>query len=167
MDYSHYEFIKVEKDGKVAVFTLNRPESLNAITPQLHTEIEDIFADVANDSDVNAVVLTGAGRAFCAGGDVKGMDTRQSDAPSQTRGSLSNAKRLIMLIETSKRGISQKAPRKDMGIPIVVQKASLKFRKSVRHRKTSTRPMLAFLLRRSILALRTSVSSSHKARETP
>lgn len=96
MDYSHYEFIKVEKDGKVAVLTLNRPESLNAITPQLHTELEDIWADVANDSEVNAVVLTGAGRAFCAGGDVKGMDTRQSDTPPQTRGSLSNAKRLIM-----------------------------------------------------------------------
>jgi enoyl-CoA hydratase len=77
MDYSRYKLIKVEKDDKVAVFTLNRPEALNAINAELHTELEDIFADVAQDNDVNVVVLTGAGRAFCSGGDVKGMDARQ------------------------------------------------------------------------------------------
>ena len=95
MDYSRYEFIKVEKDGRVAILTLNRPESLNAINPQLHSELEGIFADVARDDDVNAVVLTGAGRAFCAGGDVKGMDARQSDGSARTRDPLRGAKRLI------------------------------------------------------------------------
>jgi enoyl-CoA hydratase len=95
MDYSRYELIKVNLDGKVAIFTLNRPEALNAISPQLHTELEDIFADVAQDNDVNAVVLTGAGRAFCSGGDVKGMDTRQFDDPIKSRTPLRYAKRLI------------------------------------------------------------------------
>ena len=95
MDYSRYEFIKVEKDGRVAILTLNRPESLNAINSQLHSELEGIFADVARDDDVNAVVLTGAGRAFCAGGDVKGMDARQTDGSARTRDPLRGAKRLI------------------------------------------------------------------------
>ncbi len=95
MDYGRYEFIKVEKDGKVAVLTLNRPEALNAVNSQLHNELEEVFAAVARDDDVNAVVLTGAGRAFCAGGDVKGMDDRQGDDPLKTRTTLRNAKRLI------------------------------------------------------------------------
>jgi len=94
MDYSRYEFIKVEKDGKVAILTLNRPESLNAIHDQLHTELEDIFADVAQDGDVNVAVITGAGRAFCAGGDVKGMDARQF-SDFRARVPLRYARRLI------------------------------------------------------------------------
>jgi len=95
MDYSKYRLIKVSKEGKVAILTLDRPEALNAINPQLHTELEDIFADVARDSDVNTVVLTGAGRAFCAGGDVKGMDAREFNDPLKARVPLSYARRLI------------------------------------------------------------------------
>ena len=93
MDYSRYELIKVEKEGKVAILTLNRPEALNAINTQLHTELEDIFADVTRDDEINAVVLTGAGKAFSAGGDVKGMGT--SPAERLKRSPLSYAKRLI------------------------------------------------------------------------
>ena len=93
MDYRRYELIKVEKEGKVAILTLNRPEALNAINTQLHTELEDIFADVTRDDEVNAVVLTGAGKAFSAGGDVKGMGT--SPAERLKRSPLSYAKRLI------------------------------------------------------------------------
>ncbi len=75
-DYSRYECIKVEKTDKLATVTLNRPDSLNAVNPQLHHELERIWVDLAEDSDVNAILLTGAGRAFCAGGDVKGMASR-------------------------------------------------------------------------------------------
>lgn len=93
-DYKRYQTIKVEKDGKVAIVTLNRPESMNAVNPQLHTEMEDVFADLTRDDDVNAVVLTGAGKAFCSGGDVKGMDARQFE-PLKARVPLRSAKRLI------------------------------------------------------------------------
>jgi enoyl-CoA hydratase/carnithine racemase len=75
-DYSRYQCIKVEKEGKMATLTLNRPDSLNAVNPQLHRELEEIWVDVAQDTDINAILLTGAGRAFCAGGDVKGMASR-------------------------------------------------------------------------------------------
>ena len=73
MDYSAYEFLKVETVDRVATLTLNRPDSLNAITSRMHHEIEQIWLDLAADRDVNAILFTGAGRAFCAGGDIKGM----------------------------------------------------------------------------------------------
>jgi enoyl-CoA hydratase len=72
-DYSRYEFIKVEKAERVATVTLNRPDRLNAVNPGLHHELMTIWNDLAEDCEVNAIILTGAGRAFCAGGDVKGM----------------------------------------------------------------------------------------------
>jgi enoyl-CoA hydratase len=72
-DYSRYEMIKVEKANKVATVTLNRPDALNAVNDALHHELVKIWVDLADDEDVNAILLTGAGRAFCAGGDIKGM----------------------------------------------------------------------------------------------
>src|SRR2546422_156905 len=66
-DYSRYEFIKVEKAERVATVTLNRPDRLNAVNPGLHHELMTIWNDLAEDREVNAIILTGAGRAFCAG----------------------------------------------------------------------------------------------------
>jgi 2-(1,2-epoxy-1,2-dihydrophenyl)acetyl-CoA isomerase len=59
-------------DG-VALITLNRPESLNSMGGMLMPMLAGYLADVSRDRNVRCVVLTGAGRAFCAGGDVKGM----------------------------------------------------------------------------------------------
>ena len=59
-------------DGVVKI-TLNRPDSLNAMGGQLMPMLARFLQDASNDRDVRCVVLTGAGRAFCAGGDVKGM----------------------------------------------------------------------------------------------
>ena len=72
-DYSDYEFLKVDVVDRVATITINRPDSLNAVHNSLHHELEQVWIDVRADRDVNAIILTGAGRAFCAGGDVKGM----------------------------------------------------------------------------------------------
>src|SRR4029453_6893790 len=83
MDYSRYHYLSVERKEKVLVVALNRPESLNAINAPLHTELSQIFADIAQDRETEAVVLTGKGRAFCAGGDIKwfqGMTAQQLDA---------------------------------------------------------------------------------------
>src|SRR5882672_6857787 len=60
-----------EKNGKgVATITLNRPERLNALTFEVYRELTDTFAALRNEPEVRAVVLTGAGRGFCSGGDV-------------------------------------------------------------------------------------------------
>jgi len=75
-DYSSYQCIKVEKDNKLATVTFNRPDALNAVNSQLHDELERIWLDLAYDSEINAILLTGAGRAFSAGGDVKNMANR-------------------------------------------------------------------------------------------
>jgi 2-(1,2-epoxy-1,2-dihydrophenyl)acetyl-CoA isomerase len=60
----------VETDGRLRILTLNRPDRMNALTPELHHALRDALAEAASDSNIGAVVLTGAGRAFCSGGDV-------------------------------------------------------------------------------------------------
>jgi len=62
-----------KKADGVALITLNRPDSLNAMGGELMPLLADHLADCARDPSVRCVVLTGAGRAFCAGGDVKAM----------------------------------------------------------------------------------------------
>ncbi len=79
MDYSRYKNIIVEKKDKIAVVSLNRPDSLNAITFELHKEIVHVFEDMTWDDDIWAVILTGAGRAFCAGGDIKWFKKHNED----------------------------------------------------------------------------------------
>ncbi|OGO50745.1 MAG: hypothetical protein A2148_03360 [Chloroflexi bacterium RBG_16_68_14] len=74
-------------DG-VALITLNRPDSLNAMGGQLMPMLARYLDQSLRDREVRAVVLTGAGRAFCAGGDVKAMGQRPAGAPAggdQTR----------------------------------------------------------------------------------
>jgi enoyl-CoA hydratase len=73
LDYSEYAHLKIEIVDRVATVTLNRPDALNAVTSRMHHEMENVWLDLGADRDINAIVLTGAGRAFCAGGDVKGM----------------------------------------------------------------------------------------------
>ncbi len=62
--------ILVERDGAVATVTLNRPEQMNALSSGLRLGIGEAFAGLQADPEIRAVVLTGAGRAFCAGMDL-------------------------------------------------------------------------------------------------
>ncbi|MGH7313417.1 MAG: enoyl-CoA hydratase-related protein, partial [Candidatus Rokuibacteriota bacterium] len=66
------DFLEAVKDG-VAVLTLNRPDRLNALSPRMLQGLLEALPRLAEDPAVGALVLTGAGRAFCAGGDVKAM----------------------------------------------------------------------------------------------
>jgi enoyl-CoA hydratase/carnithine racemase len=65
-----YEQIQVEIQDKVATITLNRPEKLNAYTATMGAELQDAFADLDDNDDARVIVVTGAGRAFCAGADL-------------------------------------------------------------------------------------------------
>ncbi|MEE2661628.1 MAG: enoyl-CoA hydratase/isomerase family protein [Pseudomonadota bacterium] len=69
MDYSIYKTLLFEKNNRILTVTLNRPEKLNAIDGTMHEELSRVFEDINRDRSVDIVVLTGAGRAFCAGGD--------------------------------------------------------------------------------------------------
>jgi enoyl-CoA hydratase/carnithine racemase len=82
-----YEQITVEQRGRVALLTLNRPEKLNAWTPQMMAELTEAMRAAAADSGTGAMVVTGAGRAFCAGADIDavfrtGSEARDSGAPT-------------------------------------------------------------------------------------
>jgi enoyl-CoA hydratase len=68
-----YRTILVEREGKLATVTLNRPDRLNAVGDGMHEELEDFWGRVNHDAEINAILLTGAGRAFCAGGDISEM----------------------------------------------------------------------------------------------
>jgi enoyl-CoA hydratase/carnithine racemase len=70
-----------ELDEGVATLTLNRPEVRNALGDTISPALRRTIARVAGDSEVRAVLITGAGTAFCAGGDIKGMGGRQAPKP--------------------------------------------------------------------------------------
>ena len=85
-----YTDLKFDKEGGVATVTLNRPEKLNALTFKMIQGVTDFVEECGWDPDVRAIVITGAGRAFCSGDDiVGGMGERSGpprDAPSNERG---------------------------------------------------------------------------------
>jgi len=64
-------FIYEQTPTGIATITLNRPERLNALTFEVYRELTDTFAALRDEDDVRVVVITGTGRAFCSGGDVK------------------------------------------------------------------------------------------------
>lgn len=66
-----YENILLEKDGAIATITFNRPEALNALNNQTRAEFKEAIEEVKGDESVKTVILTGMGRAFIAGSDIK------------------------------------------------------------------------------------------------
>ena len=70
------KLVELTIEAKVAIVTLNRPEVRNAINDAMRSEFVAVMESVAKDDAVRAVVLTGQGKAFCAGGDIAGMKER-------------------------------------------------------------------------------------------
>ena len=70
MTYGPYEHIKTDVKDHILTLTLNRPEKLNAFTATMMNEMIDVFTKVNGDDGVRVVIVTGAGRAFCAGADL-------------------------------------------------------------------------------------------------
>lgn len=69
-----------EKNKNIAILTLNRPKALNSFTLDMRQYISTVFLDIADNDDIRAVVIKGAGRAFSAGGDIKSWeDTKNKD----------------------------------------------------------------------------------------
>jgi enoyl-CoA hydratase len=94
MNYTKYEALEVVRRGNVLHITLNRPEALNAIDRQSLAELSTVFIEASMDAEVDVVVLTGAGRAFSAGGDWNWMREQIRD-PEQFYEGLVNAKRML------------------------------------------------------------------------
>lgn len=86
--------IRVERDGPVRIVTLDRPDELNAFSEDLHAEFVQLLHQIEDDTDARAVVLTGAGKAFSAGGSFEDFERRRVD-PAARRRSLRLARRLV------------------------------------------------------------------------
>lgn len=71
--------LKLEIEDGVARLTINRPDCLNAVDGALHTALSRVFIDLAERRDLKVIVLTGAGKAFCAGGDLDWMREAAAD----------------------------------------------------------------------------------------
>ncbi len=91
MTYGPYKEILADVKDAILTLTLNRPEKLNAFTGTMMSEMIDVFTKVNTDDGVRAVVVTGAGRAFCAGADLSAgaatFDaTQRADRPERNAG---------------------------------------------------------------------------------
>lgn len=94
MNLDGYKNLLVRRDGKVLYVTMNRPETLNAVAGPMHGELERAFNDAALDDGTAVIVLTGAGRAFSAGGDIEDMQ-KLVDTPDDFFRGLIEGKRLL------------------------------------------------------------------------
>jgi len=80
-----YETISIEKDGGITWLMINRPEKRNAMSPQVHFDMETAIPRLADDPETKVLVLTGAGQAFCAGQDLRSYFRENDDNPAGRR----------------------------------------------------------------------------------
>lgn len=80
-----YEDIVYDVTERIATVTLNRPDAMNATTDRLYSELQDLLPRIAADSGVACVILTGAGRGFCAGADLKASKDELTPLQRRTR----------------------------------------------------------------------------------
>ena len=76
MKYEGYQELQIGRSGRILTLTIDRPEVKNAINAATHEELSRIFTDVDRDAETDVVILTGAGGAFCGGGDITWMAAR-------------------------------------------------------------------------------------------
>src|SRR5437763_12501299 len=86
-------------ENGITTLTLNRPERLNALSPAMTAGLSEALERLSTDSAVGAIVIAGAGRGWCAGGDVKTMESRGADQSFEDRAEgLRRAHRLPLLL---------------------------------------------------------------------
>src|SRR5215471_9486288 len=93
------DLLETTDDG-IAWLTLNRPERLNAFSPAMLQALREALPRLATDPEIGAIVVTGAGRGFCAGGDVKTMTSRAAQGFEERVEGLRRMHQLPMLLRT-------------------------------------------------------------------
>ena len=78
------DLLETAENG-ITTLTLNRPERLNALSPAMTAGLKETLERLSTDKDCGAIVITGAGRGWCAGGDVKTMESRGADQTFEDR----------------------------------------------------------------------------------
>jgi enoyl-CoA hydratase len=79
MNLASLKTLDLARAERVATLTLNNPDQLNAVGPEMHSELSWVFRALAEDPETHVVILTGAGRAFCAGGNLEWMEENAAD----------------------------------------------------------------------------------------
>lgn len=82
--------LQIERDGKIATVTLDRPERMNAISPEMGRELDAFWREFDADAELHVAIVTGAGRAFCAGRDLV-RDSAHDDERARARRSADDA----------------------------------------------------------------------------
>ena len=98
------DLIETVEDG-VAILTLNRPENLNALSDEIRLGLLESLARLGADNAIGCIVLTGAGRGFCAGGDVKTMGNRSARGFEERAAGIQQSNRIPMLMHTTPKPI--------------------------------------------------------------
>src|SRR5258705_5784800 len=92
-----YEYILFASEGGIARLTLNRPDRLNSFNDAMHAEVRDVLARVKSDASTRVLLLTGAGRGFCAGQDLGDRAVAPGEAPVDLGASIDrNYKPLVL-----------------------------------------------------------------------
>lgn len=94
MDFSHYTRFEFSREGRVLTATISAPGPVNAVDGALHDELARVFTDLQHDAGSDLIVLTGKGKAFCAGGDFDWF-AEQIARPSKFRDIGWDAKRIV------------------------------------------------------------------------
>lgn len=94
MNFADYKTILFARRGRVLEITLNRPDKLNAVDEAMHEELARVFTEASADSESDIVVLTGAGRAFSAGGDIDWMQ-KMIDQPASFEKTAREGKQIV------------------------------------------------------------------------
>src|SRR5690606_13197948 len=92
--FERYKYLKFEREGRILRVTLNRPDRLNANNGPMHTEFARVLSAIAQARDSDVGILTGAGKAFSAVGDLDFLESCRSDA-KLFHATLNEGKRLI------------------------------------------------------------------------
>ena len=94
-----HETLIVERDGPVLRVTMSRAEARNALSPVMVRELTEVFLQARDDSEIRAVMLMGAGGTFCAGGDLKGMESRNAAGGGGPEATAASNRRFGALLE--------------------------------------------------------------------
>ena len=98
-----YDAIEVKSEGPVTWLTLNRPHNLNALSAQMVSDLEDFLQKLQTDSNTRVVVMRGAGRAFCAGLDLKEQNRGDTKLGSSTTDTVETQRRMSNLVVAMRR----------------------------------------------------------------
>jgi enoyl-CoA hydratase len=120
IDYTGYKSLAIARKNRILTIVLSRPEVLNACNAEMHEELSRIFVDAENDPEVDVIVITGAGRAFSAGGDILWMQ-QLIDNPAIEEGAVqAEAKKIIYAILECEKPIVARVPGDAIGFGATV-----------------------------------------------